>query len=772
MIHRKYEKFHSFPVDERRVPRVAADGILLLLAMLGTAFTVVSAYDIETDALRLGVVCLVMSGLYLFLFSCRRAMLPGVLLTTALWVGAIALTRETTQNGVIQIAGDVLDTLSEVFEVGHPDIPAMSGAARREAVGWALAMAMFPLGGFLACSVIYARSPILTVLLTASLFLPAILADVVPDRLPLMTLVLCYCLLILTSLSARMDPLGSARFTFLCLPFAVLLLAALTVLVTGDYSAPRWVEQLRVSTTQFVSGLADNHNLSDLLPSGSTETTVHLDEAGPRQFTGETMFTVSGDTEGRVYLRGISAASYTGSAWEPLDEKDYESIGLDGKENLILGVSPLNLPSLTAPEQEYSELRIDYGSSRSGLMYTPYQLSTAPDEIDGVSFHNDAWLSRRFGVQQKNLFYRPDASPATATVLTGAAARAEKVYRNFVYDHYTAVPEDFQQTIDRMMDRVSENIQNNPGERDRLGELYIRRDELTRSQFDARIFMADYMAVLLDLVADYDLNTPYTPDDADFVDYFLNESHRGYCVHFASAGALLLRASNIPARFVGGYTTVIPSSGSVDVVDSDAHAWVEIYIDGYGWYPVDMTPAAGTGIEYHTTLGDTPSEEPEEDEEPPDGTETETEPHTPDEPEPDMPGKEQKPDRMDTPKDKETEKSKLPHLILACLTPLILAALALTARAAVLRELRERRFNGADCGKAVIDAYRYLERLTPWGGLIDTDAVELAQRAKFSQHVITGEERDVMLMLTETQRDNVWDKLPKWKRLRFWLCGL
>jgi hypothetical protein len=73
---------------------------------------------------------------------------------------------------------------------------------------------------------------------------------------------------------------------------------------------------------------------------------------------------------------------------------------------------------------------------------------------------------------------------------------------------------------------------------------------------------------------------------------FLFDKHRGYCEYFASALALLLRLEGIPTRFVTGYQVDSSSlEGSHYVVrDSDAHAWVEAYLDGVGWVEADATP--------------------------------------------------------------------------------------------------------------------------------------------------------------------------------------
>lgn len=54
--------------------------------------------------------------------------------------------------------------------------------------------------------------------------------------------------------------------------------------------------------------------------------------------------------------------------------------------------------------------------------------------------------------------------------------------------------------------------------------------------------VADYLAA----VAEYDPDTPAAPEGEDFVAWFLTESHRGYCMHFASAAVLLLRSMASP----------------------------------------------------------------------------------------------------------------------------------------------------------------------------------------------------------------------------------
>lgn len=114
----------------------------------------------------------------------------------------------------------------------------------------------------------------------------------------------------------------------------------------------------------------------------------------------------------------------------------------------------------------------------------------------------------------------------------------------------------------------------------------------------------------------YSLNVGKLPAGEDFAEYFLEE-RRGSCSHFATAAVLMCRYAGIPARYVEGYVikpSDFPDSAktgsmvSVDVTDARGHAWVEIYIDGFGWYPMEFTSGYGnvrTALPTETTITET-----------------------------------------------------------------------------------------------------------------------------------------------------------------------
>ena len=77
------------------------------------------------------------------------------------------------------------------------------------------------------------------------------------------------------------------------------------------------------------------------------------------------------------------------------------------------------------------------------------------------------------------------------------------------------------------------------------------------------------------------------------VDEFLFDQKEGFCEHYSSAFAVLLRATGIPTRVVTGYAGGYRNRfGDYWIVrNMDAHAWVEAWLEGRGWVRVDPTAA-------------------------------------------------------------------------------------------------------------------------------------------------------------------------------------
>ncbi|MBQ9366936.1 MAG: transglutaminase domain-containing protein [Victivallales bacterium] len=97
---------------------------------------------------------------------------------------------------------------------------------------------------------------------------------------------------------------------------------------------------------------------------------------------------------------------------------------------------------------------------------------------------------------------------------------------------------------------------------------------------------------------EYDLTVRSIPEGRETVDYFLFESKRGYCQHFAQALVVLARLSGLHARLVTGYS---PGKFNVmanffEVYEYHAHAWAQIFVPPFGWMTYDGVPPADSNL--------------------------------------------------------------------------------------------------------------------------------------------------------------------------------
>jgi len=133
-----------------------------------------------------------------------------------------------------------------------------------------------------------------------------------------------------------------------------------------------------------------------------------------------------------------------------------------------------------------------------------------------------------------------------------------------------------------------------PGMDPRIRALAVRLTQSAQSPYAAAKSIEAYFRSGL---FTYDTRVGPAPGGEDPISYFLFQSRRGYCVHFASAMALLARAAGLPARVVGGYVSGSLINGVWQVSGSDAHTWPEVFFAGTGWVPFEPTPGfAGASI--------------------------------------------------------------------------------------------------------------------------------------------------------------------------------
>ena len=378
-----------------------------------------------------------------------------------------------------------------------------------------------------------------------------------------------------------------------------------------------------------------------------------------------------------LYLRGVIMNSYNGLNWQDtlsgrrflyadLLQQGYrrslfdEYLPLTG-ESLTMHSASVHMQAPAATTL-YVPQRIRSLELRSGRM-TPY-----------FNAASELFLTRELAAGDGYAFTYlslPADSERTARLVEEAAAVADTRYAE-VAQTYTALPSHLSREL------YSLSFEAAGGEETPYRRALAIRDYL-RGHYT------------------YDLNVSTPPDNVDFAAWFLLREKRGYCTYFATALTILCRMQGIPARYVTGYLAV-PVDGLASVTSMDAHAWTEVYLNGFGWLTLDATPGHGeddpdedggsTSPEGHNDEPPvTPTPEPSPTPEPDDGPgEQETT-------EPDAPTPTPEPRETETP-EPDAEPPERPHgntWLLLILLLLLVTALLLTASVLMDPERRAKR---------------------------------------------------------------------------------
>jgi len=116
--------------------------------------------------------------------------------------------------------------------------------------------------------------------------------------------------------------------------------------------------------------------------------------------------------------------------------------------------------------------------------------------------------------------------------------------------------------------------------------------QMRKTAGDERAYIAAVLGMFRRQNFYYTTTPPLLPRENP-VDEFLFSTRAGFCEHFASSFAVLMRASGIPARIVTGYQggELNTIGNYMTVRQADAHAWVEVWLQNDGWVRVDPTAA-------------------------------------------------------------------------------------------------------------------------------------------------------------------------------------
>lgn len=286
----------------------------------------------------------------------------------------------------------------------------------------------------------------------------------------------------------------------------------------------------------------------------------------------------------QMYLRGFTGAVFTGDTWEPLDTQ-----ALAKNKQLLywLNLNAFNQNAQFDAAAAYAGLNqntvtIQNIGACSYYRYVPFSLGkgtlTMPENLNTDGVYGDGERSYVYTVtvvtadeiiQVLNHLQTSD-DPAVLQY-----RKAESGYRQFINHYYLQVPAEVNDLLQDQWDEIAARY----GSANNLTQQQAQECTLV---FLSRCFPEEG-----------------TPKDMELP----LEMAEGTSFQYATVAAMTLRYFGIPARYAEGYVISQEmaagfESGETMTVDSScAKAWVEVYQDGIGWIPMDLTPGIGEILE-------------------------------------------------------------------------------------------------------------------------------------------------------------------------------
>ncbi len=293
--------------------------------------------------------------------------------------------------------------------------------------------------------------------------------------------------------------------------------------------------------------------------------------------------------QNELLLRGFVGSDFSEASWSPLGHTAYEGQWY-GMASWLLSqdfvpafqrasfddaVAAVRQSSVESVNAQVSNLRAD-----ARYLYVPYSVRSVSGasrlDLDG-SLINEGLGVRSYSMSVDDV--SASDAIADASFLQGSSstyASAESVFSAFAHDNYLGISDE---------------------EREAVTELIFNPETWDSSAAQGDYAVISRVRTMLETLASTTKNVSQPASDEPFCQWFLGQEHKGNSAYFATAATLAFRSQGIPARYVEGYrigqselSQAASGDGTVKVGAAQAHAWCEVYLEGAGWTPVEVTP--------------------------------------------------------------------------------------------------------------------------------------------------------------------------------------
>ncbi|MEK5440428.1 transglutaminaseTgpA domain-containing protein [Fredinandcohnia sp. FSL W7-1320] len=268
------------------------------------------------------------------------------------------------------------------------------------------------------------------------------------------------------------------------------------------------------------------------------------------------------ETEKRHYWRVESKDTYTGKGWKLSGSADRETFNV---ENTVLNW----YEPKTEVEEFETEIQMDLKYSHIVYPLGLTSVETDPDIYFSVNPLSEKISTLRGEDEVKldkyklNYQYPKYYINHLKEVVQSGGLEQDNNFK----ERYTQLPVDLPERVKELAVEITSS-QTNRYDKVKAVEGY----------FQVNGFAYDTQNVAIPTV------------DEDYVDQFLFDTKIGYCDNFSTSMVVLLRAVDIPARWVKGYTEgQRVELNSYEITNNNAHSWVEVYFPEFGWVPFEPT---------------------------------------------------------------------------------------------------------------------------------------------------------------------------------------
>lgn len=526
------KRFSSLDKYEKHLPLIT--GFLLLYPItLGLIYMTITAFDVPVTHFALisavTIFCLFFSAVS-SLKKLRRAI---YLCYTALLLVLILLFKTPLTQSALTFVGRVYRQASITFPLfteKGPEVQNEDSTLFFTAVALFLGL-IFSLVIFERCSIV-ASAAAAAPLLILCYYLSG------PSVFWQFTFFIPVFILLLTYNTRRSNKKEGAKFAAqLFIPIILLMLLTSALWPASRYSPEHYPYKLSFDIFYSVSDLFTTYPEFPN-PYVEPDSWTDLSKIGPHNPSYEAVMFVRASESKSFYLRGKAYSIYANGGWQACESDSLTDINF--------------MPRNSGIYSNAEFLEIDTIDPLP-IIYTPYYAleSSAPVVMYGdshlVNTENKASYTIKYSNYINHSYYDSD-------------------YDNFLNESATYLPEDLSAALYEIAKEAGIT-------------------ELERSQIPYAV------CEFVQNSARYDLNTPQVPEGKNLILWFLTESKRGYCVHFASACTAMLRALDIPSRYVVGYYVNYETKGEWATVEGrQAHAWTEYYSSrSGGWTPLEPT---------------------------------------------------------------------------------------------------------------------------------------------------------------------------------------